>query len=48
MFDGLGRVFDALATMFFVMLFGAVPLAIWKLVEIVIWLWDNVEIGVKK
>jgi hypothetical protein len=31
----------------FILLCIAVPLAIWKLVDIVIWLWRHIEIGVK-
>lgn len=25
----------------------SVPLAIWKLVDIAIWIWNNVEVGLK-
>lgn len=39
MFDGLDTIFKA----FFWMLFLAVPLATWKVIEIVVWLFKHVS-----
>lgn len=41
MFDGLAKVFTAML----VLLICALPLAIWKLVEIAIWLWCNLHVS---
>lgn len=43
MFRGLG---EAIAGMFIVLLV-CVPLAIWKMVDIVIWIIQHVEVGIK-
>lgn len=43
MFDGIGKAL----TILFVVVCISVPFAIWKLVEIVVWLWRHVSIVVK-
>lgn len=42
-FDGIA---EAMATMF-VLCLVFVPLGLWKLIEIVLWLFSHVDIGIK-
>ena len=43
MYDGLGKALDTL----FIMFFACFPFAIWKVIDIIIWLYQNIEIGLK-
>ena len=42
--NSLGDAIQALITMIIVLLVVAVPLALWKLIEIVIWLYDHIGV----
>ena len=43
MFEGLGAVIDGM----FIVLVISVPLGIWKLVDIVIWIAHHVKVGIQ-
>ncbi len=45
--NDLGDAIQALITMIIVLLVVAVPLALWKLIEIAIWLYDHIEVAWK-
>ena len=47
MFDGVGRAVDAVMGLLYISILVAWPLALWKLVEIVIWVWDHLEVSWK-
>lgn len=47
MVEGIGQAFQGLATFCIASLFVAWPLGLWKLIEIVVWLFKHVEVGVK-
>jgi hypothetical protein len=42
--NGLGDAIQALITMIIVLLAVAVPLALWKLIDIVIWLYNHIGV----
>jgi len=42
-----GNLGDGLATFFMLSIFVAFPLALWKLIDIVLWLFTNVQIGLR-
>jgi hypothetical protein len=44
MFDGLEKPINFLIVSWFIMLIVAVPLGLWKLVEIIIWLTKHIHI----
>jgi len=43
-YNGIG---DGIALVLFVSIFVAAPLAAWKLVDIAVWFFSHVEIGIK-
>lgn len=46
----MGNIGDGIDLVFRLMFYGlivSVPLAIWKLVDVVIWIFANIEIGIK-
>lgn len=45
--NSLGDAIQGLITMFIVLLVVAVPLALWKLIDVVIWLYDHIEVAWK-
>jgi len=45
--NSLGDAIQALITMIIVLLVVAVPLALWKLIEVALWLYDHVEVAWK-
>jgi hypothetical protein len=46
-YDSIGKAADALFRGMLTLLFLFVPLGLWKLIDIFLWLWENVEIGLK-
>ena len=44
---GLGEAIQALFTMIIVLLVVAVPLALWKLIDVAIWLYNHIEVAWK-
>jgi len=42
----MGNAFDVLIKMFYFSIFFAIPLAIWKVVDIIIWIIHHVNINV--
>ena len=42
--NSLGDAIQALITMIIVLLVVAVPLALWKLIEVAIWLYGHIEV----
>ena len=44
---GLGEAIRAMFTIILVLLVVAVPLALWKLIEVAIWLYDHIEVAWK-
>lgn len=46
-YNGIGEALSLLFIGFFLMLFIAVPLAIWKVIDIVLWAFSHLEIGLR-
>ena len=46
MFEGIGEALGNLIKLLFILCCISVPLAIWKLVEIIIWLFSHVSIEI--
>jgi len=44
MYSNLGKGIESLAWMVIVLLLTAVPLAVWKLADIAIWLFDHISV----
>ena len=44
MYDNFGKAIESLAWMVIILLLTAVPLAVWKLADIAIWLFDNISV----
>lgn len=47
MYEGVGNAVDAMFKFIMWSLVIAWPLAIWKLIEIIIWVVENVEVGLR-
>ena len=47
MYSDLGPAIDATVRFCFIMFLTAVPLAIWKLIDIAIWVYSHLEFGWK-
>jgi uncharacterized membrane protein len=45
--NGLGDAVGALLKAIVILLVVFVPLGLWKLIEIIIWIWSHVHFGVK-
>ena len=45
--NGLGDALQALITAFIVLLVVAAPLALWKLIDIAVWLYNHVGVTLK-
>lgn len=46
MYEGMGKAVDALYKALFASIIIAWPLAIWKIIEILIWIMDHVNIEI--
>jgi hypothetical protein len=47
MVNDIGKAFDQLFANMIVVLFISIPLAIWKIVDIVVWVLHHISIGIK-
>lgn len=48
MYEGIGKAFDALFRLMSVVIIISVPLAIWKVIDIIVWICKHITIGVIK
>jgi hypothetical protein len=46
MYESIGKSFDMLMWTVFILLIIFIPLGLWKLVEIIIWLFENISISI--
>lgn len=47
MVNGIGEALDQLFASMIWVLFISIPLAIWKIIDIIVWVWNHVSIGIK-
>lgn len=44
MYEGMGKAIDSMFTMIALLLFIAVPLAAWKVIDVIIWICSHVQV----